>query len=193
MDVVVARIGVNVTTPIRSNYRLLEWNQQRGRWIAPDIGYYDDGYFGHQLWFAGGGAELLHRKRLVWSEELYLYQAVGKGTRNERGFWFWTVFDFNLHRRLTAEVVVYPTLPLDQAQNWGFDIDRSKLEWQIGRNWRIGPGYAGTSFGSHSDWESRPFATATRSAGVHSVELWLERYQNGAQMQVRYMLVCNEK
>lgn len=192
-DVVVLRTALNAQHPFRTNYRLIEWNQQRGRWLVPDIGYYDDGYGGHQLWFGGGGAEIIHGPHLVWTEELYANQAAGKKTHNERMFWFWTVFDLKLRRNLTAQIVGYPTLPLNHAQDWGLDIDRTKLEWEFKRGWKIGPGYAATTFSDTSVWESRPFLTVTHKSGINSYEMWFERIQDGAQVQLRYMLVRDEK
>lgn len=192
-DVVVLRTALAAQHPFRTNYRLVEWNQQRGRWLLPDIGYYDNGYFGHQLWFGGGGAELLHRPRMVWTEELYANQAAGPDTHNQRMFWFWTVFDFKLKPHLTAQLVGYPTLPLNHSQDWGMDIDRGKLEWEFHRGWKIGPGYAATSFCNQGAWESRPFVTLTRKTGSNYYEFWAERIAGGAQIQLRYMLVRNEK
>jgi hypothetical protein len=192
-DVVVLRTALAAQHPFRTNYRLIEWNQQRGRWLLPDIGYYDNGYFGHQLWFGGGGAELIHGPRLVWTEELYANQAAGKGTHNERMFWFWTVFDLKLRRNLTAQIVGYPTLPLNHSQDWGLDIDRTKLEWEFKRDWKIGPGYAATSFADKGVWDSRPFVTFTHKSGIHTYELWAERIPSGAQFQLRYMMVRDEK
>lgn len=192
-DVVVLRTALATQQPFRTNYRLIEWNQQRGRWLLPDIGYYDNGYFGHQLWFGGGGAELLHRPHMVWTEELYANQAAGKGTHNERMFWFWTVFDFKLRPGLTAQLVGYPTLPLNHAQDWGMDIDRGKLEWEFKHGWKIGPGYAATSFTDQGAWESRPFLTMTHNSGHNTYEVWAEKIAGGAQIQLRYMLVRDEK
>jgi len=192
-DVVVLRTALAAVQPFRTNYRLVEWNQQRGRWLVPDIGYYDNGYFGHQLWFGGGGAEIVHGPHMVWTEELYANQAAGPATHNERMFWFWTVFDFKLRPRLAAEIVGYPTLPLNHSQNWGLDIDRAKLEWEFKRDWKIGPGYAATTFCNQGVWESRPFVTLTHKAGHNTYELWAERIADGAQVQLRYMLVRDEK
>jgi hypothetical protein len=192
-DVVVLRGAETLQSPHRVGYRLIEWDQQRGRWIAPDIGYYDTGYGQSQLWFIGAGAELLHRPHFVWTEELYATQAAGPEARNERSLWFWTVFDLPLRKRLSAQIVTYPTLPLNKSQSWGFDIDRAKLEWNAGSNWKVGPGYSATTCAPGTAWLSRPFLTVTRKSRTGDYEVWLERISGGAQVQFRYLLVRDEK
>jgi hypothetical protein len=192
-DIWVLRGSLALQSPHRAGYRLFEWAQQRGRWIAPDVGYYDDGYWGYQLWFIGAGGEVVHRPHMVWTEELYANQAAGRGTRNERSFWFWTVFDFKLRPGLTAQAVGYPTLPLNKAQDWGLDIDRAKLEWEVRPHWLIGPGYAATTFDRDSSWENHPFVTVTRKARSGDYEIWFQRIPNGAQVQLRYQLVRDER
>lgn len=188
-DIWVLRGSLALQSPHRAGYRLLEWAQQRGRWVVPDVGYYDDGYWGNQLWFIGGGAELIHRPRLIWTEEIYANQAAGRNTHNERSFWLWTVFDLKFKPNLTAQLVGYPTLPLDRAQDWGADIDRMKLEWHIQHHWLLGPGYAATTFGHDTLWENRPFITVTRKTRTGDYEIWVQRIPAGAQVQLRYLLV----
>ena len=34
----------------------------RGRWIFPDVGYYDTGYGKEHIWFTGAGADIVHSK-----------------------------------------------------------------------------------------------------------------------------------
>jgi hypothetical protein len=172
---------------------MAEWAQMRGRWILPDVGYYDTGYGRNQLWFVGGGADLLHNSHYDWSQEIYLAQAAGQGSHNERSMWLWTVVDFKLRKHLTAELVCYPTLPLDRTQSYGFDIDRGKMEWAVKPHWLIGPGYNSTVSSDGTSWQSRPFVTMTRKSRSGDYEFWLERIPAGAQMQFRYQLVRDEK
>lgn len=189
----VLRGSLALQSPHRTGYRLFEWAQQRGRWIVPDAGYYDDGYQGNQLWFIGGGAELLHKPHMLWTEEIYANQAAGPGSHNERSLWLWTVFDFKLKPHLKAQLVGYPTLPLNHKQDWGLDIDRSKLEWEMLHNWWVGPGYAATTFSAKSVWENHPFLTLTRKSRTGDYEVWVQRIPAGAQVQLRYQLVRNER
>jgi len=192
-DVIVFRTAESLDAPHRTSYRLAEWAQQRGRWILPDIGYYDTGYARDQLWFAGAGAELTHRSNCVWTEEIYLAQAAGPEAHNERSMWLWTVFDVQLHPKLTAQLVSYPTLPLNRSQSWGFDVDRGKLEWAPSAHWRIGPGYSATTLAAGHNWLSKPFLTATRKTRSGDYEFWLQKTATGAQVQFRYMLVRDER
>lgn len=192
-DILVLRGSEALQSPHRTGYRLLEWAQQRGRWIAPDIGYYDNGYGHNQLWFIGAGAEIVHHKHYVWTEELYANQAAGPDTHNERSFWLWSVLDLKFRKGLTSQTVVYPTLPLNQAQSWIFDVDRSKLEWEFRPHWLVGPGYAATSSGHKDNWENRPFVTLTRKTRSGDYEIWIQRVAAGAQVQLRYQLVRDER
>jgi hypothetical protein len=184
----VVRTGERLQAPYAASYRLVEVSQQRGRWICPDIGYYDIGSRTEQLWFAGVGADLIHNKRLDWTQVVYVEQEAGVKAHNERAMWIWPVLDLNLTNRLTSETVVYPTIPLDHAQRWGFDIDRSKLEYLVHHRLRVGAGYS-ASVGAESDWLSKPFLTATTYNRTGSWEFWLQRIQGGAQLQLRYTLV----
>lgn len=191
-DIVVVRGSEALQSPHVMGYRMVEWAQLRSIWLLPDIGYYDTGNGKDQLWFVGGGIDL-PKPHVEWSEEIYVAQAAGPEAHNERSMWLWTVFEFNLRKRLTAELVCYPTLPLNRSQDWGFDIDRGKLEWAVKPHWLIGPGYSGTSFSSKSSWQSKPFATVTRKTGTGNYEFWLQRIPGGTQAQFRYMLVHREK
>jgi len=192
-DIFVVRGSETLQSPHQVGYRLVEWAQQRGRWIAPDFGYYDTGYAHDQLWFVGAGADVLHRRHMLWTEEIYLAQANGSEAHNQRSMWLWTVFELNLRKRLSAELVSYPTLPLDHAQPFGYDIDRFKMEWKATPHWLVGPGYTATTLAPGYAWQSRPFLTATRKSHNGDYEVWLQRIPTGAQVQLRYMLVRDER
>jgi hypothetical protein len=162
-----------------------------GRWILPDIGYYDTGYAKNQIWFTGAGGDIFHSKHLDWEQELYVSQEAGPESTNKRSLWVWPVFDARFRPRLTGQFVAYPTIPLDRAQRSSFDVDRTKIEWAATYHWKAGAGYAGGLCGNRS-WQNNPFLTATRSTRMGNVEFWLERTSGGAQVQVRYLLVRGE-
>jgi hypothetical protein len=185
------RMGEQLQSPHIVTYRVAEWEQMRGRWILPDIGYYDTGYGKDQIWFAGGGADLLHSKHVDWEQEIYALQEAGPESHNKRFLWLWPVLDFRFRPRLTAQVVPYPTLPLNRAQGWGFDVDRAKIEWAATSHWQAGVGYSG-GFTPSSSCQHSPFLTVTRATRVGNFEMWLQRISGGAQVQLRYTLVHAE-
>jgi hypothetical protein len=160
----------------------------RGRWILPDIGYYDSGYGANQLWLAGGGADIVQRKRFLWEQEVYFAQAAGRGAHNERSLLVWQVFEFNFRHGIAVQAVEYPTLPLDRAERWSYDVDRFKLERTMGERWKAGIGYAG-GIGADRTWQNMPLGTVTRKTRAGSFEFWLERVPGGSQVQMRYQLV----
>ena len=190
--IVVVRTGEQLQAPHVLTYRVVEFIQQRGRWIYPDLGYYDTGRFNEQLWLAAGGAEIWHGRHALWTEELYAVQEAGSATQNQRMLMLWTQLDLHLSPRLTGQTIVYPTVPLDRAARWGFDTDRAKLEYKLTRNMKIGPGYSSTDC-SGGNWQNRPFLTTTISTGSGSYEFWLERMAGGAQIQLRYQLALTSK
>jgi hypothetical protein len=188
LSIYVLRTGESLQGPHVTTYRLFEYAQQRGRWILPDVGYYDTGRLSEQLWLAGGGAELARGRHALWTEELYAVQEAGSATHNQRSLMVWTQFDFHFKPRLTGQVIVYPTVPLDRSARWGFDTDRAKLEFKLHRKLLIGPGYNSTACGGGS-WQNRPFLTTTLLSRSGNYEFWVERTPGGAQIQVRYQLV----
>ena len=191
VNIYILRAGEQLQSPNIVTYRVAEWEQMRGRWILPDVGYYDTGYGKDQIWFAGGGADVLHTRHFDWEQEIYILQEAGPESTNKRFMWLWPVLDFRFRPRLTAEVAPYPTLPLNRAQGWSFDIDRAKLEWAATSHWKAGAGYAG-GVSPSSACQHRPFLTVTRSTRAGSVEAWLQQYNGGAQVQLRYSLVRGE-
>ena len=116
VNIYVLRMGEQLQSPNIVTYRVAEWEQMRGRWILPDVGYYDSGYGKDQLWFAGGGADVLHTRHFDWEQEIYVLQEAGPESTNKRFMWLWPVLDFRFRPRLTAQVAPYPTLPLNRAR-----------------------------------------------------------------------------
>ncbi len=190
-DIVLLRTGEQLQAPHIVTYRVAEWAQMRGRWILPDFGYYDTGYGKEQIWFTGVGADILHTKHFDWEQEFYVSQEAGPESQNRRALWIWPVLDFRFRPRLTGQFVAYPTIPLNHAQRWGYDVDRSKIEWSISSHWKSGIGYAGGICTTRT-WQHDPLLTVTRTTRAGAVEVWLERISGGAQVQLRYMLVRGE-
>jgi hypothetical protein len=187
-NIVILRGAERLESPHVVSYRMVEWEQMRGRWILPDIGYYDSGYGANQLWLAGGGADLVQHKRFLWEQEVYFAQAAGQGAHNERSLLLWQVLEFNFKHKISGQAVEYPTLPLDRAQRWEFNVDRAKLERTLGERWKAGIGYAG-GIGTDRTWQNMPFGTVTRKTRAGSFEFWLEKVPGGSQVQMRYQLV----
>ena len=190
-DIYVVRFGEQLQSPHVFTYRFVEWAQKRGRWILPDVGYRDTGYAKDQLWLVAGGAQVLHRRSFDWTQEVYFSQEAGPESHNKRALWIWPVIDARFPKRFTSQAVAFPTIPLNQAQRWGFDVDRARLEWSANSHWRVGAGYNG-GINKARDWQSRPFASLKRRSQVGDFDLWLQKIQGGAQLQVRWMLVRDE-
>jgi hypothetical protein len=192
VDIFILRTGEALQSPHVFTYRVVEWTQTRGRWIAPDFGYYDTGYGQDQIWFAGVGADVLNRRHFDWSQEIYISQEAGPEAMNRRSLWIWPVVDLRIAHRLTGEIAAYPTIPLDKAQRWGADVDRAKLEWAVSSHWLAGLGYSGGICTTRS-WQSKPFLTVTRKTrSLGNFEFWLQSIPGGAQVQLRYVLVRGE-
>jgi len=189
---ITVRTGEQLQTPVVQTYRLIEFSQQRGRWILPDFGDYDFGQGGERLLFAGVGAEFRPSKRATLTQIVYVSQAVGPGSHGARSIWLWPVLDVNFTPRLTAEAVVYPTIPLNGAAQAGFDVDRVKMEYSVGRKLAAGAGYSGSICGG-SAWKNKPFLTTTATTRAGSFEFWIQKIPGGGQIQVRYQLVRSER
>jgi hypothetical protein len=192
VDAYVVRSAEQLNSPHVVTYRVAEWMEQRGRWILPDLGYYDTGYGADQMWFVGGGAYVLRRRHIDWYQEAFLTQEAGRLSQNKRSLWFWPVVDVRFPPRLFGEVAAFPTIPLDKAQRWGLDVDRAKLERQLSSKWSAGVGYSG-GICTQRSWQSKPFVTVTRKTQVGSFEVWLQSIPGGSQAQVRYTLVRSER
>lgn len=188
VDVYIIRTAEQLQAPHVITYRMFEWTQERGRWIVPDFGYFDNGYGKEQIWFAGAGAKLVHSRYVDWEQELYVSQEAGSESQNRRSLWIWPVVNIRFPARLSAQAAAYPTLPLNRAQRWGYDVDRIKLERTLSSRWSVGVGYAGGVCDSRK-WQSEPFLTATRRTPRGNFEVWLQSTPGGSQVHVRYLLV----
>ena len=186
------RTGEQFLGPHVATYRLFEYSQQRGRWVLPDFGDYDFGQGGERYLFAGVGAEFRPAKRATLTQIVYFSQAVGPGSHGARSIWVWPVLDVDLTPRLTAEAVVYPTIPLNGASQAGFDVDRAKMEYAVRRKLSAGAGYSG-SICAGSAWKNKPFLTSTVTTRAGSFEFWMQRMPGGGQVQVRYQLVRSDR
>lgn len=191
VDIYIVRTAEQLQSPHVVTYRVFEWEQMRGRWIGPDFGYYDTGYGKEQVWFAGGGAVLAEGRHLHWEQELYVSQEAGPEALNRRSLWIWPVVNLQFRPRLSAQIAAYPTIPLNRAQRWGFDVDRGKIEWKASSHWLAGVGYSGGICSSRT-WQNEPFLTVTRTTHAGSFEFWLQNTPGGGQAQLRYSLVREE-
>lgn len=188
VSTLVVRTGEPLQSPHRLTYRLVEFSQQRGRWILPDLGAYDSSAGKDKLLFTGAGAEFRIGRRIDYTQIVYFAQDVGPGSHAARMLWVWPVLDVDLGRRWMAEGVAYPTIPLNRAAQTGFDIDRIKLERELTRRFSAGAGYS-ASLCTGKPWDNKPFVTTTVRSRAGSFEFWLERIDAGAQVQVRYTLI----
>jgi hypothetical protein len=191
-DIYIVRTAEQLQSPHVLTYRVAEWTQMRGKWLLPDIGYYDTGYGRDQIWFAGGGAEIVHGSHVNWVQEIYFTQEAGPASHNKRSIWLWPVVDLQFDRRFSAEIAAYPSLPLDRAQSWSYNVDRAKFEWAARSHWLAGVGYSGGLCTDRS-WQNSPFLTVTRTTRLGNFETWLQRIPGGSQVQLRYLLVKSEK
>lgn len=191
VSTLVVRTGVPVQPSHKLTYELIEFSQQRGRWVVPDIGVYGNRDDSAKLLFAGTGAEFRIGRKVDYTQIFYLSQAVGPGSRNARTFWIWPVLDIDITPRWMTEVVVYPTIPLNRSAEAGFDIDRAKLQYAFTRRFSAGAGYSASIYESCA-WTNKPLATATVFSRSGTYEFWIERIPEGAQVQLRYTLTHTE-
>src|SRR5690242_18243347 len=115
VNVVLVRGAEQLTGPHVITYRVAEWTQIRGRWMLPDIGYFDTGYGKDQIWFAGGGYYVINKPRVVYYQEFYLSQEAGSESRNARGFWIWPVVETQFRSRFFHQIAAFPTIPLNAS------------------------------------------------------------------------------
>jgi hypothetical protein len=188
LSIYIVRTGEQLQAPHVLTYRLVEYAQMRGRWIYPDVGYYDVGHTDDRQWFIGAGPEVIHREHATWTQELYFSQETGSAAHNQRTLWLWPVLDLRFTPRLTSQTTLIDTVPLNQAARWGFDVDRSKLEYAFRPQLQAGVGYSASICGG-GVWQNKPFLTATVNHRAGAWEFWLQRMPGGAQIQLRYMLV----
>lgn len=192
VSTLVVRTGEQLQTPHVPTYKMMEFSQQRGRWILPDIGIYSAEQEKDKLLFGGAGAELRLSNKAVLTQVVYFSQDVGPGSHGARSLWVWPVIDINFTPRWQAEAVVYPTIPLNRAAQAAFDVDRAKLEYVLRRHLTIGGGYS-ASICDGDPWKNKPFLTTTVPSRAGSFEFWLQRMPGGGQIQVRYTLIHAER
>ena len=195
VDAYVVRGAEQLNSPHVVTYRVAEWMEQRGRWILPDLGYYDTGYGAVQMWFAGGcGVYTLSGSAISIGIRKFSSpkKLLGCSSKNKRSLWIWPVVDVRFPPRLFGEVAAFPTIPLNKAQRWGLDIDRAKLERRLTSKWSAGIGYSGGICTARS-WQSKPFVTVTRKTPVGSFEVWIQSIPGGSQAQLRYTLVRTQQ
>jgi hypothetical protein len=182
------RTGEQFQAPHVLTYRMVEWEQQRGRWTYPDLGAYQASGGELKLLFVGAGVDLHPGKKALLTQEVYFMQEAGPGSRGARSLWIWPILDLNFTPRLSAEAVAYPTIPLDRASHPGFDVDRAKVEYATRLNLIVGAGYSASKC-EGAAWQNKPFLTTTFLSHSNSFEFWLQRIPGGGQLQVRYKLV----
>jgi hypothetical protein len=188
LSIYIVRTGEQLQAPHVLTYRMFEYAQMRGRWIFPDVGYYDSGHANDALWFAGAGGEVYRGERITWTQEIYAAQEAGSAAHNQRSLWLWPVLDLRLTPRLTAQAVAYPTVPLDRAAQWGFSVDRAKLEYAVRPHFQAGAGYSSSKCAGNP-WQNKPFVTSTVINRTGAWEFWMQRIPGGAQIQLRYQLM----
>lgn len=187
-SVFIVRTGEPLQAPYALSYHMYEYALVQGRWIFPDVGYYDAGHANDGQWFIGAGPEIYHNRHFTWTQEVYAVQEAGSAAHNQRYLWIWPILDLRFTKRLTSQTVLFPTVPLNKSARWGFDIDRSKVEYAIRPHLQVGAGYNATKSAT-GPWVSRPFLTTTVTNKTGAWEFWLERVEDGAQVQLRYQLV----
>jgi len=184
--------GEQFQAPHVLTYKMLEFSQQRGRWTLPDVGIYTGAGEKDKLLFGGAGADFRLSKKALLTQEIYFAQDTGPGSHHARSLWLWPVFNLDFAPRWLAQVVAYPTIPLNRAALAGFDVDRAKLQYDLRRNFAIGGGY-NSSKCEGSPWKNRPFLTTTVSSIAGSFEFWLQKTPGGGQLQLRYTLNHSER
>src|ERR1039457_268818 len=84
LSIYIVRTGEQLQAPHVLTYHMVEYAQQRGRWIYPDVGYYDEGHGDVRQWFVGVGAEIYHGEHAIWTQELYFTQGTGSAAHHLR-------------------------------------------------------------------------------------------------------------
>jgi hypothetical protein len=187
-SILIARTGEQFQAPHVLTYHLLEFEQDRGRWIFPDFGAVDYGHGDYREVFLGAGVTDFHNKFATLTQELYFVQDTGGAAHSARYLWPWPVFDLRFNPRLTSRVVFYPCIPLNRAAKAEYDIDHAKMEYAVNQRFTVGGGYS-SSKSKGSAWVNKPFFTTTVTTREGAFEFWLQRMPGGGQLQVRYTLV----
>jgi hypothetical protein len=186
-NIFIARMGMTN----KATYHLVEAFQQRGRWIVPDVGYIDFNRAGeYREFFIGGGAVLHDSKHLTIIEEGYIDRASGPKSGGATYFQPWTLVGYRITPKIGGQTVYFPYLPLNKAARIQHVLERAVMEYDLGRHFKVGGGYAAYQFGN-GPWENKPLITATiKTTDYGSFEFWLQRVPgNHASAQIRYFKV----
>jgi hypothetical protein len=166
----------------------LEFLQIRNRWIYPDVGYIDFGHGNYHELFVGGGRRLISTKRVLWEQELLYDQAVGAAAHSARYLQPFSMLRLHFTPKFTNETVYFLYLPLNHSGQVQHVIERSKFEYLVTKDWKVGVGYGGIKIAS-SPWRNKPLLTTTLLTKAGEFECWLQRVPGGAQVQLRYALI----
>jgi hypothetical protein len=103
------------------------------------------------------------------------------------------ILNFRLTWNITGEASYFPYVPLNRAGHFQQVLERVKLERPVTRWLKAGAGYGAYESGS-APVQNKPFVTATFSTkAAGSLELWLQRMPDGAQVQMRYAFAHTAK
>lgn len=182
-----ARTAEQFQAPHVLTYHLLEFAQQRGPWIFPDLGAVDYGHGNYREIFLGAGAVYYHNKTVTLTQILYFAQDTGSAAKHARYLWPWPVVNLQFTPRLSSETVAYVCAPLNKGAYAQYVVDRIKLEYAFNRRFTLGAGYS-ASKNAHEAWKQKPFLTTTLNSRAGAFEFWLQRLPGGGQLQLRYLL-----
>jgi hypothetical protein len=190
--ILIFRTGQRLASPFVRTYHYLEFVQARGKWVYPDLGYVDYGHGNYREVFGGAGRTLYNSERVTLVGVLYFAQALGPVAEDARYLWPLTNLQFRITPKFTSETFYWPYVPLNDSARFQHVLERSKLEYALRERWKVGVGYGGYRHGE-SDWEHKPFLTSTVSTRAGAFEFWLQKMPDGAQVQLRYTLVHQQR
>lgn len=161
------------------------WQTHRGKYIYPDIGYFDGGRYGYWETFFGGGVVSHNSKHFTLVNIGYLDRAHGSKSDHALCFLPWTLVGYRITKRVSGETVYFPYLPLNKSARLQHVLDYSKVEYDFGKI-KLGGGYAAYQYGE-KPWEHKPFLITTfKTNFAGNIQLWVQRIAgNRIQAQVR--------
>ena len=185
VTVAIARAGIDDGF----TYRYAQVFHDRAGWVFPDVGYIDFGGSDYREFFAGFGRTFVRTPKAMVVGEAYYLQAFGSASRSEKYVLPWVLVALRLTERVSSETVYFPYVPLTAAGQFQHVLERSKIEYSVGRV-KVGGGY-GAYDSTGIEWQHRPFVTATVSPPrLGDFEVWLQRLPGrGVQVQIRYQRV----
>jgi hypothetical protein len=185
-SIFLARTGQNLQAPYTGTYHAIELFQVRGKWIYPDVGYVDCATNTYREFFMGGGRTLASGKKATLVGEGYFIQDAGPDAKNARYLWANPILDVLFAPKLAWETSYFTYIPLNHSAYFQQMIERSKLEYAIARSVTAGGGYSAYEKPGDS-WKNQPFGTVTFKTRAGSMEFWIQRMPQGAQVQARYL------